>query len=69
MSSPISLSPIEDCQLYQKRFLLKTVNGEVKRVHINIHKKETKKNKEIKKNKETKKNKNRNYNFCGSMSQ
>ena len=57
MSSHVSLSPIEDCQLYQKRFLLKTINGEVKRVHINIHKKETKKNK------------NRKYNFCGSKSQ
>ena len=42
MSSTISLSPIEDCQLYQKRILFKEENGEVKQVRIITHKKEDK---------------------------
>ena len=56
MGSHVSLSPIEDCQLYQKRFLLKTINGEVKRVHINIHKKEN----DFKRERES----NRKYKWC-----
>ena len=40
MNSTVSLSPIEDCQLYQKRILFKEENGEVKQVRIITHKKE-----------------------------
>tara|TARA_B100000214_G_scaffold151595_1_gene108530 strand:+ start:722 stop:910 length:189 start_codon:yes stop_codon:yes gene_type:complete len=40
MSSTVSLSPVEDCQLYQKRILFKEENGEVKQVRIITHKKE-----------------------------
>ena len=39
MNSIVSLSPIEDCQLYQKRILFKKGNGEVKQVRIITHKK------------------------------
>ena len=42
MDSKVSLSPIEDCQLYQKRILFKEENGEVKQVRIITHKKEDK---------------------------
>ena len=42
MNSNVSLSPIEDCQLYQKRILFKEENGEVKQVRIITHKKEDK---------------------------
>ena len=40
MNSTVSLSPVEDCQLYQKRILFKEENGEVKQVRIITHKKE-----------------------------
>ena len=39
MNSIVSLSPIEDCKLYQKRILFKEENGEVKQVRIITHKK------------------------------
>ena len=42
MNSTVSLSPIEDCQLYQKRILFKEENGKVKQVRIITHKKEDK---------------------------
>ena len=39
MSSSISLSPIEDCQLYQKRTIFQNKNGKMKEIQIKTHKK------------------------------
>lgn len=39
MSSSISLSPIEDCQLYQKRTIFCSKDGKVKEIQIKTHEK------------------------------
>ena len=55
MSSSISLSPVEDCQLYQKRTIFCSRDGKVKEIQIKTHKK-----KDQKKNYQCK--------WCGSKS-
>ena len=45
MSSSISLSPIEDCQLYQKRTIFRSKDGKVKEIQIKTHKKKEEKTK------------------------
>ena len=55
MSSSISLSPVEDCQLYQKRTIFHSRDGKVKEIQIKTHKK-----KDQKKNYQCK--------WCGSKS-
>ena len=57
MSSSISLSPIEDCQLYQKRTIFQNKNGKVKEIQIKTHKK-----------KEEKTQYKYKYKWCGSKS-
>ena len=54
MNSTVSLSPIEDCQLYQKRILFKEENGKVKQIQIRSHKKENDFQRESKRNRKDK---------------
>jgi len=39
MSSSISLSPVEDCQLYQKRTIFQNKGGKIKEIQIKTHEK------------------------------
>tara|TARA_B100000686_G_C16308300_1_gene722003 strand:+ start:38 stop:205 length:168 start_codon:yes stop_codon:yes gene_type:complete len=42
MRSSITLSPVEDCQLYQKRVIIQKNEGVVRQIQIKTHEKDKK---------------------------